>query len=643
MGDHTYGGNYNLGEGISCGFTNLEVDNCEILGWGHAGVSLTSGSHYSHIHHNYIHHNRRYGLGYGVCLGYCTDANPIFSLIEGNLFDYNRHHIASMGTPGDSYEARYNICLTFDVSHCFDMHGGADRGDGTDIAGNLIRIHHNTFRDAKQNAVCFRGIPQEEAQIHNNWFYHDNTTSAVQQTNATGHFSVFDNFLGLIPPSGTALPVPRITVDSQVGTSPLTITFDGSGSTGSTAPLVSWHWKFGDGNSDVGVEADGQQVQYTFMDPGRYNVMLTVADNNGVPMSTLVPVTVIPIDRAILSFWIKDSFRENTTGYFRKEILLDGVSVWQEDIAGDQKWEHVYVDVTDRVSNKTSVKLALRVTCLKNISFPSPLNLDTYTGYMDLFIFWDDVTLFGFDVKNGDFESTGNWTYSEGNGTLPSSALYAGDARSGYNSYMITFPYLGKPVAGAWAQVEQTVTNQSPYILTHYPDSTNVSVDSEVSVTFSEPMHRPATESAFSILPSIAGKFQWDGNKIIFIPDGSLSQDQDYTISINTTSTDLAGKPLTSALSWQFRTLLSEPPIVVYPNPWIQGHSSGRIRFSNLPRKWSVRIYNMSGKLIASLKHQETASGGSEEWEPSGVASGVYLYRVEHPSGTLTGKLSIVK
>jgi PKD repeat protein len=642
MGDHAYGGIYKLGDGISSAHTNLEVDNCEIFGWGHAGVYLTSGPQYAYIHHNYIHHNRRYGLGYGVCLGYCTDANPIFSLIEGNLFDNNRHHIAGTGTPGNSYEARYNICLTFDVGHCFDMHGGADRDDGTDIAGNSIIIHHNTFRDPQQNAVCIRGIPQNEAQIYNNWFYHEETAKAVRQLNATGNMFVSDNFLGSAPPAGTTLPVPVITASSQIGVSPLKITFDGSGITGLTAPLVSWHWKFGDGNSDTGAEADGQQVQYTFKDPGRYNVMLTVADTRGIPMNSVIPVTVTPADRAILSFWIKDSFRENTPGYFRKEILLDDVIVWQEDIAGDQQWEHVCVDVTDRVFNKASVNLALRVTCLRNIRFPDPVNLYTYDGLLELFVFWDDVTLFGFEVTNGDFESAGSWFYSEGNGTLPSSSIYSGDARSGYKSYMLSFPYMGEPNAGAWAQVAQKATNQPPSVLEHRPDSFQVQVNPEVTVTFSEPMHRKSAEDAFSIVPYHPGKFQWDGNKMIFLPDGYLSPGKHYTISINTTATDLAGKPLQSVHSWHFITF-PESPIAVCPNPWLQSQSSGSIQFSNLPRQCVVEIYDMSGKLIISMEHPDSDDGGREEWSPNGVSGGVYLYRVRQSSGTLNGKFIIVK
>ena len=69
----------------------LEVDNCELSGWSHAAVYLRKGAAEAHIHHNYMHHNQRSGLGYGVCLDR-SDA-----LIEANLFDYCRHHIAGTG------------------------------------------------------------------------------------------------------------------------------------------------------------------------------------------------------------------------------------------------------------------------------------------------------------------------------------------------------------------------------------------------------------------------------------------------------------------------------------------------------------------------------------------------------------------
>jgi len=177
-------------DGIICEHPDIEVDNCELWGWSHAAVFLKRGASNAHIHHNHIHHNQRSGLGYGVCL---DQAN---ALIEGNLFDWCRHHIAGTGSPGTSYEARYNLVLENANSHSFDMHGGADRGDGTDIAGDSILIHHNTFRATSVPAVVIRGRPALSAEIHHNWFLHPDAQKAILQTNAAGNMNIYDNKFG---------------------------------------------------------------------------------------------------------------------------------------------------------------------------------------------------------------------------------------------------------------------------------------------------------------------------------------------------------------------------------------------------------------------------------------------------------------
>lgn len=174
-------------DGIISTHPHLEVDNCELWGWSHAGVFLKRGALKAHIHHNNIHHNQRSGLGYGVCLDQAD------ALIEANLFDWCRHHIAGTGRPGTSYEARYNLVLENANGHSFDMHGGRDRKDGTDIAGDSIKIHHNTFRATGVRAFVIRGRPQQSAQIHHNWFLHSDTKRAVAQTNAVGNMNVYRN------------------------------------------------------------------------------------------------------------------------------------------------------------------------------------------------------------------------------------------------------------------------------------------------------------------------------------------------------------------------------------------------------------------------------------------------------------------
>jgi hypothetical protein len=182
-GGHKYYYKFPTSNGITTEYPRLKVDNCEISGFSHGGIYLRRGEGH-HIHHNYIHHCQYQGLGYGIC------HNTASSLIEYNLFNWNRHSIAGTGRPGCSYVARHNVELGESLSHCFDMHGGRDRKDGTDIAGTSILIYNNTFR-ARQTPVVIRGVPQEKCQVHHNWFLqHNNAGQAVRASEKT---KVFDN------------------------------------------------------------------------------------------------------------------------------------------------------------------------------------------------------------------------------------------------------------------------------------------------------------------------------------------------------------------------------------------------------------------------------------------------------------------
>jgi len=193
---HSYYYKLPISDGINATHPGLKVDNCELSGWSHAAVYVT-GCRDVHVHHNYIHHNQFNGLGYGV------SHSKAQSLIEYNLFNYNRHSIAATGNPPDAYEARHNVEIQHSLSHCFDMHGGRDRKDGTNIAGDWLKIHHNTFRSPVR-AIAIRGVPQETAEIHHNWFYKAKPDGAVISPWPTGgdtHINLVDNAYGTENPA----------------------------------------------------------------------------------------------------------------------------------------------------------------------------------------------------------------------------------------------------------------------------------------------------------------------------------------------------------------------------------------------------------------------------------------------------------
>jgi hypothetical protein len=208
--------------GIKSSYSNLTVDNCEIFGWSEAAIYLGKGSHNNYIHHNFIHHNQRRGAGYGVWVNRNTDA-----LIEGNVFDWNRHSIAGQGgSPGASYEASYNLVLGNANSHYFDMHGGNDISDSTVPAGGSVKIHHNTFMESSYGAVGIRGVPTEGVWVYKNWAQYDMNNYSTGQIfrqelgKLPGHTPyesmwVYDNWYGPNPLGQTTRKQPDYSLFSE--------------------------------------------------------------------------------------------------------------------------------------------------------------------------------------------------------------------------------------------------------------------------------------------------------------------------------------------------------------------------------------------------------------------------------------------
>lgn len=197
---HTYYYKVPTSQGISTKFSGLQVDNCELSGWSCAAIALDAGLDH-HIHHNYIHHNQYMGLGYGVSHGYGEESA---SLIDYNLFSANRHSIAGTGKPGNAYEACNNVALQTACGHVFDMHGGRDRGDGTNIAGDWVNIHNNIVCVTDQRAIAIRGVSQDQSFVQNNWFYHAAPASNVMSPwpcDAASKITFEDNAYGAQSPT----------------------------------------------------------------------------------------------------------------------------------------------------------------------------------------------------------------------------------------------------------------------------------------------------------------------------------------------------------------------------------------------------------------------------------------------------------
>ncbi|GAA0726444.1 hypothetical protein GCM10009430_33390 [Aquimarina litoralis] len=78
-----------------------------------------------------------------------------------------------------------------------------------------------------------------------------------------------------------------ISVDSNSGIAPATITFDGSGSTSSDGSSLSYNWDFGDGTSGTGFI-----VSHDYTTAGDYIAILTVTNTDGISDTDQLTITI---------------------------------------------------------------------------------------------------------------------------------------------------------------------------------------------------------------------------------------------------------------------------------------------------------------------------------------------------------------
>ena len=84
-------------------------------------------------------------------------------------------------------------------------------------------------------------------------------------------------------------PTAVIAPSTGVGEAPLSIVFDGSGSTDRDGTITSYQWDMGDGTL-----LQGSQVNHTYTMAGTFNATLSVTDNGNLTDSVSTPIVVSP-------------------------------------------------------------------------------------------------------------------------------------------------------------------------------------------------------------------------------------------------------------------------------------------------------------------------------------------------------------
>lgn len=79
-------------------------------------------------------------------------------------------------------------------------------------------------------------------------------------------------------------------------------------------------------------------------------------------------------------------------------------------------------------------------------------------------------------------------------------------------------------------------------------------VDTQIGVTFTEPMRLRSAESSFHLRPATPGSFNWSGNEMLFIPNKPLQYGRAYTVTIDSGAADTSGRQLGHSVVSHFTT-----------------------------------------------------------------------------------------
>ena len=124
-----------------------------------------------------------------------------------------------------------------------------------------------------------------------------------------------------------------------------------------------------------------------------------------------------------------------------------------------------------------------------------------------------------------------------------------------------------------------------PTVIEKSPTGENVPVATRIAITFSEPMNEESTEYACYIQDPmenrVSGKFNWEGDTVIFSPSSNLDYDTRYFVYLSDGAIDLAYNSL-DWYEWNFRTRSpnNPPNTPKSPSGSVQGYAGESYSYS---------------------------------------------------------------
>ena len=151
-----------------------------------------------------------------------------------------------------------------------------DGGGSLDPDGRVVRWHWD-FGDGEE---------AEGEQVAHAWAADGVFHVTLTVTDDTGAEAVDSAVVTVLVPNVPPTAAAGDALEGEVG-SP--VAFDGSGSTDPDGQLVTWRWFLGDGTV-----REGERIQYIYVQPGDYEVVLAVTDDDGGQDEDSTRVHVVP-------------------------------------------------------------------------------------------------------------------------------------------------------------------------------------------------------------------------------------------------------------------------------------------------------------------------------------------------------------
>lgn len=209
------------------------------------------------------------------------------------------------------------------------------------------------------------GVPVGDASWHSmhHWQLqwtppaHGTYTIVAEMEDSTGHTVTSDPVVIMVEDPANIAPIISVTTNHAIGPAPLTVAFDASGSTDPDGTIVAYEWDF---NNDGTVDAQGSQVEFTFVDEGTHMVRLSVRDDSGGISRKFVPISVgnqLPVPQVSVAL-------QYPTGLVPNTVFMDAFDSYHPDgtiVSWD--WDTDY-DITSHhmIVRQTGPQISFTVT-----------------------------------------------------------------------------------------------------------------------------------------------------------------------------------------------------------------------------------------------------------------------------------------